>query len=98
MPFSQSWGEFQGRSETFGDFSGLAQPLRTNAATAKASTGNNFRHRAFMSVIDDQIAFGHIAQLPTGHDVGDAAFLVHSGDLHLGHQFVFAADHQDAVG
>ena len=45
----------------------------------------------------DHVTFNHVAELPAGHDVGDAAVLLDAANNDLGNQLAIATDEHLAV-
>ncbi len=92
---SQLCGVFHGRTESFSG-SVVSQPLTpTSRAPSKRSSSHlaagRFTSGSRMGGTDF-IPFDHLAQFPTGDDVGDAAVLFHAADYDLGHEPSIAAD------
>src|ERR1039457_2002055 len=100
MPPSQPCGVFHGRTEAF-SASLVAQPLTPKSAAPKTSSQSQWTAPHFMSGSwmrrDHLVAFINLTQLPAGHDVRDAAILLHGADDDLSDQFAVAADEHLAV-
>ncbi len=101
MPVSQPCGVFQGRSDMFSD-SVLAQPPVPSAA--KTSSRSNTQRELETRNLHDAGWAGMTRspsmtspEFPTGHDVGDAAILLHAAHDDLGDELAVAIDQQLAA-
>src|SRR5208282_3432813 len=100
MPFSQLCGVFHGRTEAFSG-SSVAQPLTPARIAPNASSNSQLTARRFISGCrmggTDFIAFNHLAELPTGDNIGNAAVLLNAAHDNLGDEFALAANQKLAV-
>jgi len=95
MPFSQPCGVFHGRTEAFSG-SLVAQPLTPASIAPNANSHSQLTARRFISGSrmrgTDFITLNHIAELPTGDDIGNTAVLLKAAHDYLGDEFAVAAD------
>ena len=64
----------------------------TGCETAWAASGSRRRVGR-----NDEVAFGNIGKLPTGHQVSNASAFLHIANNHLGHELAVPADEQLAI-
>src|SRR5208282_5663879 len=100
MPFSQLCGVFHGRTEAFSG-SVLAQPLTPANIAPNTSSNSQLTARRFISGSrmcgTDFVALNHLAEFPTGEDIGNGAVFLNAPHDDFGDKFAVAADQKLAV-